>query len=226
MTEKELTSIKERTKSLLELVKEKKALKEVLKDKKTINKEELKSITRRLETIEEILDDICLIASEEKVFERISRSYTDIKSDTNKKLYYVYAYLKKDTTKTITNYIPHQNEYFIFVPSNSENVEYIWYWNIIDRNNKIIRIEEKEDFENKNYIITRKELPFTNKEEYHKSRLYAYHGITDDIFQEGFEKYRANFFRILFNSSTEEEAIEKTYLRYGKKRIHYHQNNN
>ena len=218
MTEKELTSIKYRTEQLLELVKEKKELEEILNNKKRVNKQELQHISRKLENVEEILDDICLIASEEEVFERVSREYTDINSDTNKKLYFVYAFLKRDTTKNITNYISNQGEYFIFVPSNSKDAEYIWYWNIIDMEDRIVHIEEKETFESKNYIITIKELPFINKAEYHKSRLYAYHGITEDIFQEGFEKYRTNFFRILFNSSTEEEAIERTYLRYGKKK--------
>ena len=216
MTEKEIATIKGRTKSLLELVQDDKSLREKLK--KSNDKQEIKDISRKLETLDEILDDICLIANEESVFDRVSREFFEIQSDTDKKLYFVYAFLRRDVTENITDYIPFQDDYFIFVPSDSKNIEYVWYWNIVDMQSTIIPVKKKEDFESKNYIITRKEIPYTSKAEYHKSRLLAYNGITADPYQEGFEKYRAHFFRILYNSSSEEEAIERTYQRYGNNR--------
>lgn len=218
MTEEEHMQIKDRAKSLLELLIQKNELNEKLKNKKQMNKQELKSISRKLETIEEILNYLCLLSYDD-IFNRISNEYSNIKSETNKKLYFRYAFLKEDNNKNISNYMPYLGfgEYFTFVPSNSKKAEYVWYINIIDMENKVIPIEEKDGFENKNYIVTRRELPYENELEYHKLRLFAYSGIIDDIYQEGFEKYRANFFRILINSSNEEDAIKKTYIRYNKK---------
>lgn len=219
MTEEEHMQIKDRAKSLLELLIQKDELNEKLKNKKQMNKQELKSISRKLKTIEEILDYLCLLSYDD-IFNRLSNEYSNIKSETNKKLYFRYAFLKEDNNKNISNYMPYlgYNEYFMFVPSDSKQREYAWYINIIDMKNKVIPIEEKDDFENKNYIITSRELPYENELEYHKLRLLAYNGITDDIYQERFEKYRANFFRILIKSSSEEDTIMKTYLRYSKKR--------
>ena len=219
MTEKEHVLIKERSESLLKLFEEKRMLEEILKSKKIVNEQELENISMRLEAVYEILDDFCILSYGD-VFDRLSREFEGIRSDTNKKLYFLYAFLREDTTKDISNYIPlGLCEYFKFVPRSSKDIEYVWYKDIISMEDKVIPIGKRDDFESKNYIVTGSELPLSDELEYHKMRLFAYHGITDDIFKEEFEKYRSIFFRMLVKSSTEEEAIDKTYLRYDKKRI-------
>ncbi len=219
MTNEEYTSIKDRAKLLLDLVTEKRSLKEALKNKKATSSQ-LKHISRKLDTIEEILDDF-LILYEEDIFHRLSREFEDIRSDTNKKLYFLYGFLRCDNTKNRENYMPYLgfDKYFLFVPCDSQNKQYVWYNNIIDMEEDIIiPIEEKDDFESKHYIFSRTELPYTNEMEYHRLRLFGYNGIIDDEYYKSFLKYRESFFRILFKTSTEEEAVEQTYLRYGKKR--------
>lgn len=222
MTNDEYTLIKDRAKRLLDLVKEKRALEETKKNQKATSSEQ-KCISRKLDTTKELLDDL-LIMYEADVFHRLSREFEDIRSNTNKKLYFLYGFLRDDNTKNRENYMPYLgfNKYFLFVPCNSQERQYVWYKNIIDMEEDIIvPIEEKNDFESKHYIFTRTELPYTDEMEYHKSRLLGYDGIIDDKYYESFDKYRENFFRILSKTSTEEEAVEQTYLRYGKKRAFY-----
>ena len=218
MTNEEYSLIKDREKKLLDLVKEKRRLDKIINNTKE-NNSKLKYISEKRDNIEELLDEL-FIFYEEDVFHRLSREYEDIRSDTYKKLYFLYGFLRNDNTKDFENYIPYLgfDNYFLFVPYDSQNNQYAWYMNIIDmKDYKIIPIEEKDEFERNHYILTRNDISYSDEKDYHKMRLLGYNGIKDDVFFESIQKYRENLFRILLNSSSEEETIKKTYLRYGRK---------
>ena len=215
MTDKEHIKILNDAFYLHSLLNEQKNIREILKTKQGTY-DELQKLANRLEQVDE---ELFQIENENDIYSELERRYTDIKSDSDKKIYYLTGYAKSDDKLLEENYCLDLNEYIIYIPKDKKrdpfNIYYGILWNIVDiRDSQLICLDDMDIFERDNYVINDNvDIPYTNEDEYNKLRHFCVQGIDIDPIEEAYTKYRTEFFKNLTKESSEEEAIYQLTLK-------------
>jgi hypothetical protein len=202
---------KDREKRLNELLNKQQELRKKLKG---IGKYyDFKEIVDELESVEEEL-------FENKVFETkdISTIHDDLDDSRNcEKIYYLFGFLKEDEEERYENYFSLYELYLMHVPPFYKNKEYVLYYNLIG-GIKIIKIEDREEFERENYVIIGKRPTITYRNIGEYNSLMQTHQAGYNEIMEDFVKYQ-RVFNHFSRQSNETTAAKQTYLKCGKKRI-------
>ena len=215
MTDKEHIKILNDAIKFYSLLNEQKYLRELLKTKQGTY-DELQRIANRLEQIDE---ELIQIENEDDIYSELERRYTDIKSDSDKKLYYLTGYAKLDDKLLEENYSFDLDEYLIYIPKDAKrdpfNIYYGILWNIVDiRDTQLVCLQDMDLFKKDNYIINDNiDIPYNNEDEYNRLRHYYDQGIDIDPIEEAYTKYRTEFFKNLTKESSEGEAIYQLTLK-------------
>ncbi len=172
-----------------------------------------KEIADELENTEEELYD-------NKVFgvEDISTSLEE--DDDNRsceRIYYLFSFLKEDEEERYENYFDNYGLHLMYVPPFYQNKEYVLYRNLVG-GIKIVKIEDREEFEKENYIIIGKRPTITYKNIGEYNSLMQIHQAGYNEIEEDFYKYQ-RVFNKYSKQLGQHDAAKQTYLKYGKKRI-------
>ena len=215
MTDKEHIRILNDAINLYSLLNEQRYLRELLKTKQGTY-DELQKIANRLEQVDE---ELLQIKNENDIYSELERRYTDIKSDSDNKLYYLAGYAKLDNQLLEENYCFDLDEYLIYVPKNVKRDPFKEYygicWNIVDiRDTQLINLNDMDIFKRDNYIISDDiDIPYKDEDEYNRLRHFYDQGIVIDPIEEAYTKYRTEFFKDLAKKPSEGEAIYKLTLK-------------
>ena len=174
---------------------------------------ELKEYADRLESLE---DELYSIRSEEDILPTIEGRFSELKSDTDRKLYYIFAYLKTD--KSEREYYRSFGKYLSYVPHSSPNKEYAWAWNVVGiRQDELVSVKDLDKFRKKHDVIDGIEIPneFNGDEEYNWIRQSE---LVSSVVEEDYRKYRLKFTEFILKGLSEEQALSRTY-RYALKRV-------
>ena len=215
MTDKDHIKILNDAIKFYSLLNEQKILKELLKNKQDTY-DELQKIANRLEQVDE---ELFQIENENDIYSELERRYTDIKSDSNKKIYYLTGYAKLDNHLLEENYCFDLDEYLIYTPKDSKrdpfNIYYAILWNIVDiKDTQLVCLQDMDLFKKDNYIINDDvDIPYFTEDEYNRLRHYYNNDIDIDPIEESYTKYRTEFFKNLTKESSEGEAIYQLTLK-------------
>ena len=173
-----------------------------------------KEIADELENTEEELYD-------NKVFgiEDIPTSLEEDDDDTRncERIYYLFGFLKEDEEERYENYFHNYGLYLMYVPPFYQNKEYVLYYNLVG-GVKLIKIEDRKQFEKENYVIIGKRPTITYKNIGEYNNLLQTHQTGCNEIEEDFIKYQ-RVFNKFSKQLGQHDAAKQTYLKCGKKRI-------
>ena len=203
---------KEQETNLHKLLDRQKELRKVLK-KSLGNYYYFKELADELESVEEELYD-------KKVFGMEDISTSPEKDDDTRdceRIYYLFGFLKEDEEERYENYFHNYELYLMHVPHFYPNKEYVLYYNLVG-GSRIIKIEDREEFEKENYVIIGKRPTITYKNIGEYNSLMQAHQAGYNEIMEDFYKYQ-RVFNHFSKQLGQHDAAKQTYLKCGKKRI-------
>ncbi len=224
----EFQKIKDEYKRYKDLIAEQDYLREELKTRV----DTYANLSRLASRLEVVGDDLFGISNDEDIYVSLADSFEfeRIKCDTDKKIYFFYAFVRKDSTKKEDNYFG--DNYIIFVPRNFKlspfHKYYVMLWDLVDsRDSILVPLKEYEQFKKDNYVYDigeeidirvhdeygeRIKLSFKDEESYNKMR----HSYLDypNNYEEEYRQLRYELFEYYVHSETEQEAVKKLILNH------------
>ena len=183
----------------------------------------MKTFNRYKEVINEMVK--YQVKSDDDIPRALENIFADIKSDTDKKIYYLKGFAKLDELKRLENYDVSFDEYLIYMPRDTKfdpfKMYYAIYQNIIDPQDiEFVCFQDRFDFEKINYIIDDEiDIPYQSEEEYNELRHNHQLSHSDiDSIENAYREYRIEFFKYLIKANSEEEAVKELSLNHQNKK--------
>ncbi len=218
----EFQKIKDEYKRYKDLIAEQDYLREELKTRV----DTYANLSRLASRLEVVGDDLFGISNDEDIYVSLADSFEfeRIKCDTDKKIYFFYAFVRKDSTKKEDNYFG--DNYIIFVPRNFKlspfHKYYVMLWDLVDsRDSILVPLKEYEQFKKDNYVFDIGEdinIPYLDDESYNLMRHSDFDGT--DNYGKAYSQLRYKLFEYYVHSETEQEAVKKLVLNHSYTKDH------